>query len=138
MAAMPGIGPRRSGPAPLRPLAATLVAGALYDFFFAATLVLAPRLLQSSLSLPLPGEPFYLRAIAVLLVLAGGFYWITAQDPASRRAYVAMAIAGRTAGFVAVALSAWGRPDLAGLWVPAGADLLFALAHLATGRSLWT
>jgi hypothetical protein len=126
-----------SGPAPLRPLAATLVAGALYDFLFAATLVLAPRLLQSTLSLPLPGEPFYLRAIAVLLVLAGGFYWITARDPAARRSYVTMAIVGRAAGFVAIALSAWGRPDLAGLWVPAGADLFFALAHAAAGRSLW-
>jgi len=135
---MPSTGSRGSGPAPLRLLAATLVAGALYDFLFAATLVLAPRLLQSTLSLPLPGEPFYLRAIAVLLVLAAGFYWITAQDPASRRAYVTMAIAGRTAGFVAIGLSAWGRPDLAGLWVPAGGDLLFALAHAAAGRSLWT
>jgi len=137
MTAMARTGSSGSGPAPLRSLAATLLAGALYDFLFAVTLVAAPRLLQSTLSLPLPGEPFYLRAIAALLFLAGGFYWITARDPAARRAYVAMAVAGRTAGFVALALSAYGRSDLAGLWIPAGADLLFALAHAATARPLW-
>ncbi len=133
---MSGTGSGGSGEPSLRALSATLVAGALYDFAFAITMVAAPRLLEAGFSLPLPGEPFYLRLIAVLLVIAGGFYWITARDPRSRRAYVAVAIAGRTAGFVALALSALERPALSGLWIAAGGDLLFAFAHAVTGRSL--
>jgi hypothetical protein len=133
---MSGTGSSGSGGSSLRPLAATLIAGALWDFAFALGLVLAPGWLHATLSLPLPGEPFYLRVIAALLVIAGGFYWITARDPRSRRPYVAMAIAGRVGGFVALGASAIGRPELAGLWIAAGGDLLFAVAHAATGRSL--
>jgi hypothetical protein len=120
----------------LRALSATLVAGAIWDFAFAATMLVAPRMLEVTLSLPLPGEPFYLRVIAVLLAIAGGFYWLTARDPRGRRPFVALAIAGRFAGFLLLAWSALERPGLAGLWVAAGGDLFFALAHAVTGRTL--
>ena len=36
---------------------------------------------------------------------------------------------GRCAGAAAFALCAWHRPELHGLWLVAGADLAFGLAH---------
>jgi len=130
----------RTGPAGgggLRALSATLVAGALYDFAFAAAMLVAPGSLAHALSLPLPGESFYLRLIGVLLVLVGAVYLVAARDPAAERPIVALAIAGRAAGFLALALSLVGRPDLRGLWIPALGDLAFALLHAATSRHLW-
>jgi hypothetical protein len=69
--------------------------------------------------------------------MVGAFYLVAARDPAAHRALVAIAIAGRFCGFVALASGALGRPELAGLWVVAGGDLAFCLAHLACSRGLW-
>jgi len=128
-------GPVRSGD--LRALSTTLVAGAVYDFVFAGLMLAAPGVLARLFALPLPGEAFYLRLIGVLLVIVGGAYLIAARDPGAQRPLVALAIAGRTAGFAALGLSALGRPQLAGLWLPAFGDLLFALLHAVTARRLW-
>lgn len=120
----------------LRALRATLVAGALYDFAFAALMLLAPRVLASVFALPLPGEPFYLRLIAVLLSILGATYLYTARDPAAVPGLVGLAVAGRLAGFAVLAASAAGRPELSGLWGAALGDLAFAVAHAVTGRRL--
>lgn len=120
-----------------RPLRGTLIVGALYDFAFAAVFLAAPEVVAVSLAVPLPGERFYLWLVAVLLAMVGATYLVAARDPRHYRPLVAIAIAGRAAGFVALALAAMSRPDLAGLWQPAAGDLLFALAHLATGWRLW-
>jgi len=120
-----------------RALAATLLLGAVYDFVFAGLMLLAPAALERGFALPLPGEPFYLRLIAVLLAIVGFTYVIAARDPAAHRPLVALAILGRFAGFVALALSAAGEPRLAGLWGAAFGDLAFALLHAVAGRRLW-
>ena len=120
----------------LRALAATLVTGALYDFAFAALMLFAPQLLGDAFALPLPGEPFYLRLIAVLLAIAGATYLVAARDPAATPALVRLAVVGRLAGSVALASSAAGRPELAGLWGAAAGDFAFGVAHAVTGRRL--
>lgn len=113
-------------------LRASLVAGALYDFVFAGLMVFAPQVAERAFSLPLPGEPFYLHLIAVLLLMLGTLYLAAAQDPRRYSAIVVVAIGGRALGALALGAAALGRPDLAGLWPLAGADLAFALAHAAT------
>lgn len=119
-----------------RALAVTLTIGAAYDFFFALLFVAAPGFLSTTFDLPLPGEPFYLRVIAVFFVIAGSTYLIAAQDPVRFRPLVFVAIGGRTLGFFALALSAFGQPALAGVWPPALGDLGFAIAHAVAGRRL--
>jgi len=120
-----------------RVLAATLVAGAVYDYLFAALFVFAPGFLAVTFDLPLPAEAFYLRLLAVLLVMVGTMYLVAARDPASYRPLVAIAIAGRLLGAIGLAASAYGRSDLAGLWPPAAGDLAFALAHALAARGIW-
>jgi len=120
-----------------RLLRGSLVAGALYDFCFAAIMIGAPALATEPLRLPLPGETFYLRVLAVLLGIVGSVYLIAARDPHRNRALVAIAIAGRFGGFLAFASAAIGRTDLAGLWIVGGGDLAFSLLHLTASRGLW-
>jgi len=119
-----------------RPLAWTLVAGAAYDFCFAAVMLVAPGVVARPLALPLPGEAFYLRVLAALLAIAGAVYLVAARDPLRNRPLVAIAIVGRLAGFVALGGSAIGRPELVGLWLPAAGDLGFCLAHLVASGPL--
>lgn len=120
-----------------RALAVTLRLGAVYDFVFAALMVAAPATLERAFGLPLPGEAFYLRLIAVLLAILGATYLVAARDPRAFRPLVALAVAGRFAGFLALGLSAAGEPRLAGLWGAAAGDLVFSLLHAVTGRRLW-
>jgi hypothetical protein len=120
-----------------RVLSATLVAGAIYDLVFAALFVAAPGFVARTFALPLPGPPFYLPLLAVLLAMLAGTYLVTARDPVAYRPLVALAIAGRLLGAVAMAASAARYADLGGLWAPAGGDLAFAAAHALAARGLW-
>ena len=120
-----------------RALAASLLLGAIYDFVFAALMLAAPGVLERGFALPLPGEAFYLRLLAVLLVIVGFTYVVAARDPQAHRPLVALAILGRFAGFLVLALSAVGEPRLAGLWGAALGDLAFAFVHAVAGRRLW-
>lgn len=120
----------------LRALTWTLRAGALYDWAFALQMLVAPALLERLFSLPLPGASFYLNVIAALLAIAGAAYWVAASDVETYRLLVWVAVGGRFLGFALLALPALGRPDLAGLWVPALGDLAFSVAHFVTGRRL--
>ena len=113
----------------LRLLRASLVLGALYDLGFAALMVAAPRLPARVLSLPLPGERFYLWLLAVLLAMLAVLYLVAAEDPRRYSAVVVVAALGRCAGAAALALGTLGRPELAGLWPLAAADLAFGVAH---------
>ena len=115
-----------------RALRAGLLAGALYDLLFAATMMIAPELPARLLALPLPGENFYLHVLAVLLGIAAACYLLAAWDPERYGALIAVAIAGRAAGALAFAATAATRPELSGLWPLAGADAAFAAAHFAT------
>jgi hypothetical protein len=113
----------------LRLLRASLVLGALYDLAFAALMVLAPQLPARLLDLPLPGERFCRSILAVLLTMLALLYLVAAEDPRRYSAVVVVAALGRCAGAVAFGASAFGRPELGGLWPLAGVDLGFGLAH---------
>jgi hypothetical protein len=113
----------------LRLLRASLLLGALYDLAFALLMLLAPELPARLFALPLPGEPFYLWLIAVLLTMLAALYLKAAQDPRRYSGVVVVAAGGRCLGAAVFAAAAYGRSDLAGLWPLAGVDLAFGVAH---------
>jgi hypothetical protein len=113
----------------LRLLRASLVLGALYDVLFALAMVFAPQVPARLLDLPLPGEPFYLWVLAVLLIMVATLYVVAAQDPRRYSAVVVVAIVGRLAGAAVFALAALGKPQLHGLWACAAGDAFFGVAH---------
>ena len=113
----------------LRLLRTSLVLGAIYDLVFAALMVLAPQLPARLLRVPLPGQPFYLWVMAVLLGMVATLYLLAAQDPRRYSGVVTVAIVGRLLGAAAFAVAALGSAALAGLWYCAGADAAFGVAH---------
>jgi hypothetical protein len=113
----------------LRLLRASLVAGALYDLAFAGALVLEPELPARLLGVPLPGEPFYLWILAVLITMVAALYLFAAEDPRRYSAVVLVAALGRCAAAVAFGTAALGDPALVGLWTAAAIELAFGLAH---------
>lgn len=113
----------------LRFLRSSLVLGAAYDYLYALTMVVAPAVPARLLDLPLPGETFYLWTLATLLVMLGTLYLLAARNPRRYSGVIAVAIGGRILGALAFTLIALQRPDLWGLWVLAGCDLAFGLAH---------
>ena len=112
----------------LRLLRVSLVLGALYDLGFAALMVAAPQVPARLFSLPLP-ERFYLWLLAVLLSMLAVLYLVAAEDPRRYSAVVVVASFGRCAGAAALGFAAWSRPELAGLWPLAAADLAFGVVH---------
>lgn len=106
----------------------SLIVGAFYDLVFALLMVLAPRLPARLLDLPLPGAPFYLWVMAVLLLMLAAIYVLTAWDPICYRGAIVVAIVGRLLGGVTLAFGAV-HLALPGLWVLALADLAFGLVH---------
>jgi hypothetical protein len=113
----------------LTALRTSLVLGAFYDLVFAALMVFWPRFAADVFGLPLPGERFYLWIMAVFLIMLASLYLAAARDPRRYSVIVAVAIGGRALGAIAFGLAAWGQPELASLWLLAGADLAFAAAH---------
>jgi len=86
-------------------LRASLVAGAIYDLFFAVLMVLAPEVPARWFSLPLPPLPegrFYLWLLAILLAMLAALYLATAHDPRRYTAILVVAIAGRALGGIAL------------------------------------
>jgi hypothetical protein len=113
-------------------LRGSLMLGALYDLAFAVLMVAAPELPARWLGLPLPVLPrgaFWLWVMAVLLTMLACMYYLAARDTRRYSGLVVIAIGGRIAGGLAMALAALRGPDLAGLWLLAAADLGFGLAH---------
>lgn len=106
------------------------MAGALYDLFFAALMVLAPELPERLLGLVPPADP-YLWLIAVLLSMLAFFYLYAAYDPVSYEGNVLVAIGGRALGAAVMGFAAYRDPALWGFAVLAAGDLAFALAHTA-------
>ncbi|MEM1203356.1 MAG: hypothetical protein AAGN66_09035 [Acidobacteriota bacterium] len=113
----------------LRWLKIGLVAGAIYDFVFAALMLLAPELPERLLGLRPPGDAYFLWLNAVFLTMLGCFYLYAAYDPLTYRGNVVVAIVGRFAGFVAMAWAAYSDPSLKGLYPLAFGDLFFSVAH---------
>jgi len=113
-------------------LRGSLVVGAVYDLSFAVLMVVAPGVPARLLSLPLPPLPrgaFYLWIMAILLTMLAVLYLLAAHDTRRYSGIVAIAIAGRLAGGLAMVFGALRGPDLGGLWPLAAADLGFGLAH---------
>lgn len=113
----------------LRLLRASLVVGALYDLAFAVLIVAVPGWMAAGFDLPLPPF-FYLWLIAVLLAMLAVAYLLAARDPRRYSGNLRLAIGGRLAGAVVLALAATRDPALAGLWAVAAADAALGLAHL--------
>jgi hypothetical protein len=109
----------------------SLVAGGIYDLFFAGMMLLAPELPQRMLELRPPGDAFYLWLIAVFLTMLAFFYLFAAYDPVAYEGNVLVAIGGRLLGAAVMGFAAWRDPSLWGLWALAGGDAVFALAHTA-------
>ena len=106
----------------------SLLIGAVYDVVFAMIMVLAPELPARMLDLPMPGSPFYLWVMAVLLAMLAAVYALTAWDPICYRGAIVVAIVGRSLGAFALGAGAI-TLGLPGLWPLALADLAFGLAH---------
>lgn len=108
----------------------SLAAGAVYDALFGLILLVMPHQLSEILGVPLPEEGFYLWLIALLLGLLAGFYLLPVYDPVAYVGNILLAILGRAAGAVVLALAALvGGEGLHGLYLAALAEALFALAH---------
>jgi hypothetical protein len=113
----------------LKLLRASLVAGAVYDLVFAVLMVVSPGVLAAAFELPLPAAEFYLWLLAVLLVMLAALYLEAARDPRRYTSIIRVAIAGRLLGAVALGVAAFRDPAFGGLWIAAGADAAFGLAH---------
>ena len=116
----------------IRLLGASLILGALYDAAFAGVMVLAPELPQRLLGLPLPGEDFYLRLIAVFLLMLAALYLTAAHDLRRYTGIILVAVAGRLLGAAVLGASAFADPRLSGLWPLAAADFAFGTVHAAS------
>lgn len=115
-------------------LRGSLVLGAIYDLAFALLMVAAPGVPARLLDLPLPPLPegaFYLWVMAVLLSMLAALYLLAARDTRRYSGIVAVAIAGRLLGGLALGIAALRGPDLEGLYPLAVADAAFGLAHAA-------
>ena len=115
-------------------LRGSLVLGAVYDLSFALLMVAAPGVPARILDLPLPPLPegaFYLWVLAVLLAMVAAFYLLAARDTRRYSGIVAVAIAGRLLGALAMTIAASRGPGLEGLYPLAAADAAFGLAHAA-------
>ncbi len=113
----------------IRLLGLSLIVGAIYDAAFAVVMVVAPDLPRRMLGLPLPGEDFYLRLIAVLLLMLAALYLSAAHDLRRYTAIILVAVGGRLLGALVLAASAWAEPRLSGLWPLAAADFTFGAVH---------
>jgi hypothetical protein len=105
-------------------------AGAVYDLGFAVAILAFTRPAAAMLGLTVPEDAVYLYLNGVFLLLVAGMYALPARDAQRYEGVVAVAAAGRAAGFVVLALCwAAGRP--AAFLALALVDLAFAGAHAA-------
>ena len=107
----------------------SLWAGAAYDVAFAAAMFLIPAFAADLMGLRLPGDPYYLQLIAVLLLMLATMYLFAAYDPKAYAGNIAVAIVGRFLGFCVLLYHALTDPTLPGLYMLAFSDLLFAVVH---------
>lgn len=111
-----------------RALGVSMAAGAIYDAAFAVSILVFTRPAAALLGLEVPPDTVYLGLNGVLLLMLAGAYSLAAMDPVRYQGIAAVAVVGRTAGFVYLA-SSWraGRPD-AFLALALG-DLAFGVLH---------
>src|SRR5262245_55240154 len=113
-----------------RTLALAMGFGAIYDVAFAVAILAAPEALSKLFGIPLPDDRFYLRLVAVLLLVLGAIYLLPARDPERFRAIAPIAAAGRLLGFALFTL-AWSQGRPGAFLVLGSADLAIALVTLA-------
>ena len=112
-------------------LRVSLAIGGIYDLVLVALLVVVAEPTFGLLGLPLPGEPFYLGLLAVLVAMVAALYLLAAYDPMAYAGNVLVAIAGRFSAGVVMAAMAAERDDLTGLYLLAAVDLAFGAVHAA-------
>ena len=113
-------------------LRGSLAVGGLYDLVLGGLLLVAPDFAARLLSMPLPGEDFYLWLLAILVLMAAGVYLLAAYDPMAYAGNVLLSIAARAAAGAALVYVATGRGDLEGLYLLGAVDLAFAAVHAAS------
>jgi hypothetical protein len=110
--------------------ARSMALAAAYDAVFAAAILLFPQASSALLRIPLPADPVYFRFVAVFLLILAALYLLPAREPRRYQGVVAVAAAGRFAGFLYLGWAWSGGAPRAFLGL-ACADLLFALLHAA-------
>jgi hypothetical protein len=118
---------------PHRLLRWALVLGAAYDIFFALLLFTVPDRASRWFGLPLAEPRFYIRLLAILLIMLGAAYLAAARDPERYRAVVWTAALGRLAGAALFAVEAAALPVL---WPLAAGDGAFGLVTAWAARKL--
>jgi hypothetical protein len=106
----------------------SILAGAVYDAALAAAILVFDDAASRWLGIPLPDNRVYFHLNGIFLLLLAALYLLAARQPQRHGGIVALAAAGRFAGFLFLG-AAWlgGQPPaFAGL---ALGDLAFALAH---------
>ena len=113
-----------------RRLRVSMVAASVYDGAFAVVNLAFPEWGSRMLGVPLPAETIYLRFTGIFLIMLALFYLLPAIHPGRYLGNVVVAIVGRTAGaiFLAVAWLCFGLPT-AFAFLGLG-DLAFAAVHL--------
>ncbi|MBI3447990.1 MAG: hypothetical protein HY049_03595 [Acidobacteria bacterium] len=121
---------------------ATMLAGALYDLFFAICILAAPAALAGALGLEMPQQQIYLRFLGVFLAGVPAFYLMPVLHPGRYLGNVVAAALLRALGgvFLVVAVLGYGEPKA--FLVLAAADLAFAAVHYLSlvpfaGLAVW-
>lgn len=109
-------------------LRGVLLVGAAFHLGTAAALLSLPGRFGEVLGLSLPEGRVVLWLLAGLLAALSGLYVLAARDPRRYAGVIAVLVAGRLLGAVALGGGALARPDMAQLWLLAAVDLAFAAA----------
>jgi hypothetical protein len=105
-----------------------MAAAAAYDAAFALSILGFADASSVLLGIPLPPDRVYFRFIGVFLLMLAGMYALAAREPRRYQGVVAVAAAGRLAGFAYMAW-AWTQGAPAAFLAMAYGDLAFAGLH---------
>lgn len=119
-----------------RALEGSLALGGAFNLVLGALLLLAPVTALGILNLPRPAPAFYLQLVAALAALLGCYYLLAASDVRRYSGVIALAIAGRLAVALVLALAAASHAAARGLWILAGVELAFAATHAGSWWSI--
>ncbi len=119
-----------------RVLQGSLALGGGFNLLLGVLLGLAPNAALGILRLPGPVPAFYLQVLATLAALLGCYYLLAASDVRRYSGVIALAIAGRFAVALTLALAAAGHAPARGLWVLAAVELAFAATHAGSWWSI--
>ncbi len=113
-------------------LRASLGLASAFNLGFAVLLFAAPEVPARWLRLAAPEQPAFPWFLASLLLMLSVLYLLAAQDPRRYSGIILVAIGGRALEALVLGVGAASRPELSGLWMLAGVDLVFSASHAVT------